>query len=201
MTEQLVDDSCIAITYMSVSEEAASEFKLLLIANIPLNPPTENKYTCEESSHVIEDGTTHSFYKSVMHVSGEPLGILLALDDIKEGALIESADMIHKFSMDSIYSYLLFNNQEELLSSVAYLHANGQGMYNEIHYLQQDYNEMKDIVNKQQKQIEILTEQYAMLQSWLHSFIDLSKLKEVVIEIAEKVDKDILNTFRVIHVH
>jgi hypothetical protein len=201
VTEQLVDDSCIAISYMAVSESAANDFRTLLLANIPLITPTDDKYSCDESSHVIEDGTTHSFYKSIMYVSGDPMDILLALDDIKAGSLFESMDMIHKFSVDSIYTYLLFNDQEELLSSVSYLHSNAQSNYNEIHYLQQDYNEMKDIVNSQQKQIEILSGQYAVIQSFLHSYIDIIKLKEVVVELAEKVDKDLLDTFRVIQVH
>lgn len=201
MTEQLVDESCIVISYMAVSEEAANDFKILLLANIPISNPIENKYSCDESSHVLDDGTTHSFYKSNVYVSGEPVDILLSLDDIKNGSLVDSIDMIHKFSMDSIYSCALINNQDEMLSTISYLHTNSQSTTNEIQYLQQDYNEVKKIVNSQQKQIEILSEQYSMLQSFLHSYVDILKLKEVVIELAEKVDKDILGTFRVIQIH
>ena len=198
---KVFDDSSIGITFMSVTEQAALDFKDILLENIPFSVNSENKYECVPSSHVTEDGKTHPFYKLMLWVAGDPEAVLMGLDDISNGMLSDSIDMIHRFSLDSLYSYLLFNNQEELLSSVAYLHTKSQSSSNEIKYLQQDYKEMKDVIESQQKQIEILAVQYSNLQAWLHSSIDLTKLKDVVIDLADKVDPDILDTFRVIQVH
>ena len=201
MTEQLVDDSSIIINYMAVSEEAAIEFKSLLLANIPLSVPSENKYECKVNSHVIEDGTTHSFVIVTLYVSGDSEQILIALDDIKNGSLYETMGIVHKFSVDSIHSHMMFGDGLQLLSSVSYLHNKGQYTSNEIGFLQQDFTELRDTVEAQQKLIEVLVENYSMLQAFIHNYIDIIKLKSIVVELAEKVDPDILDSFRIIQVH
>lgn len=160
------------------------------------------EFTFNTATHQSTVGD-HQFYSGIMTLSIPEdmlLGSLNQLDHIKSGY---ASPMIPSKCNDitAVVNFDNYHGTEVSNSTFHYLLNKTQEQDKKLMELEDQINDLQSMAGRYEAKFEYYDTKYASMQAYIHTYIDLNRLAEVVRDLAEVVDPDILESIQKVTVH
>lgn len=195
-------NSFIEVKFAAKSEPAAAAYAELISQNVD---NVGYSYTASEFKYDHGNGIAGSFFNVRVIYSVESTSLnncLVQLDSVKQGFIEDKEgvmnDVFNDLSVEVMFyadPTVLAHLPSSIPETISYLHQRVQDQDKTIEYLEDGLNKASTILAAYEKMIDLLDVRLTSLQTYIHSYIDLNAMAQVVRETAEVVDRDILNNF------
>lgn len=160
------------------------------------------EFTYSDREHQSSVGD-HKFYSGMLTLSvpiDELLSSLNQIDHIKSGFV---SPMIPRDCSDVtvVVDFDEFDGSDVCLSTFHYLLNKTQEQNKKIMELEDQINDLQGLAGRYEAKFELYDTRYASMQAYIHSSIDLTRMAEVVRDLAAEVNPDILDKFQKVLVH
>ena len=133
-------------------------------------------------------------------ITGNIFSILWNVEYIKQHQLPTVSSSVANLMFESLTVQV---NSEVLgsESSVSWLLYRDQQTQIQLNKLQDQVDILVANSAKQENKINFITNQYEALQVYIRNYVDIEKMKEILLKLANIIDEEILNGFTIIRKH
>lgn len=194
----------VVISFMALEEQHANELLNVL----------EFSATAQNSNTVVARGImpdTKMFmldgkevptlvFLGQIKITGNIFSILWNVEYIKQHQLPTVSSSVANLMFESLTVQV---NSEVLgsESSVSWLLYRDQQTQIQLNKLQDQVDILVANSAKQEKKINFITNQYEALQVYIRNYVDIEKMKEILLKLANIIDEEILSGFTIIRKH
>jgi hypothetical protein len=194
--------SLIDATYSAVNSEGVEKYRDLVLQNVN---HVSAFFFSEEKFINGTDGTRGSYWTGSIGLVVEDDALntsLVQLDSVEAGFAPGAEEVLELVFGDARYEVTPFDDEvpASIVQLSKYTHNKIQEQTKSVSSLEVQVQQLTDLAVQQAGELAGLKARYDNLQAFLHSYIDIKGLVQIVRRIAEEVDPDILDDYAIVKV-